>query len=134
VRRVDQSPVTIFCWRVAITTTRYVEFHVLELPNLNLATTDRHAKLERWARFLRARKVEELSSDPEARRLASERETADLMHGHLMASSFEYGEAKGRAEEKALGVLDAFDARDIPVSSEHRARILACCRWLPRSA
>ena len=39
--------------------------------------------------------LEKLSSDPEAQRLAEERETGLLMHQHLMASAFEAGEAKG---------------------------------------
>jgi hypothetical protein len=42
--------------------------------------------------------LERLSSDPEAQRLAEESETAQLMHQHYMASAFEAGEAKGKAE------------------------------------
>ncbi|MGE5786109.1 MAG: PD-(D/E)XK nuclease family transposase [Myxococcales bacterium] len=104
-----------------------LEIHVLELPNLHLAASDRQAKLERWARFLRATTVreleelaredatmstakkalEDLSMDPEARRIASARETAVLMHQHLLAASRKAGlvegEAKGRAEGEAKG-------------------------------
>lgn len=99
------------------------ELHVLELSKLQLATADRQAKLERWARFLRATTVEELqqlahedpimntakkvledlSLDPEARRIARDRETAVLMHRHLMAASREEGRAEGRAEGIAEG-------------------------------
>ena len=37
----------------------HLEIHVLELPKLNLANNERRAKLERWARFLRAETPEE---------------------------------------------------------------------------
>ncbi|MGC4070643.1 MAG: hypothetical protein QM784_39425 [Polyangiaceae bacterium] len=36
------------------------------------------------------------------------------------------GRAEGRALEKALSVLEAFEARDIPVSPDQRGRVLAC--------
>jgi predicted transposase/invertase (TIGR01784 family) len=101
-----------------------IEFHVLELPRLHLASPDRQARLERWARFLRATTVEEfeelaredavmttaknileeLSGDSEAQRLADERETAILMHRHLMTTSFEHGEAKGEVKGEAKGL------------------------------
>jgi hypothetical protein len=101
-----------------------IEFHVLELPRLDLASPDRQARLERWARFLRATTVEELeelaredavmttaknileelSGDAEAQRLADERETAMLMHRHLMTTSFEEGGARGRAEGLRMAV------------------------------
>jgi len=97
---------------------RVLELHVLELSNLDLAPPDRRAKLERWARFLTARTPEELealakedpmmdtarnalerlSSDPDAQRLADERETAILVHQHYMASAFEAGKADERRE------------------------------------
>jgi hypothetical protein len=68
--------------------------YVLELPHLHLAPHSLEPKLERWARFLKARSSEELdmlaqedpniniardtlerlSSEPETRRLAEERE------------------------------------------------------------
>jgi hypothetical protein len=41
--------------------------------------------------------LEELSLDPEAQRLARERETAVLMHQHLVASAVEAAEARGRS-------------------------------------
>lgn len=49
------------------------------------------------------------------------------------------GRAAGRAAEKALSVLEVFEARDIPVSTEHRERILGCSdldvlsQWLKRA-
>jgi len=42
--------------------------------------------------------LEKLSADPEAQRLAEDRETGLLMHQHYMASAFEAGEAKERRE------------------------------------
>ena len=42
--------------------------------------------------------LERLSSDPEAQRLAEERETALLVHQHYMASAFEAGEVKALRE------------------------------------
>jgi hypothetical protein len=44
--------------------------------------------------------LEELSGDSEAQRLADERETAILMHRHLMTTSFEHGEVKGEAKAR----------------------------------
>jgi predicted transposase/invertase (TIGR01784 family) len=104
-----------------------IELHVLELPHLGLASTNRRAKLERWARFLAAQTPEELealasedpmmntarsaletlSSDPEAQRLAEERETSLLMHEHYVASAFEAGEAKGEAKGLKEGRQEA---------------------------
>ncbi|HEY5957402.1 MAG TPA: PD-(D/E)XK nuclease family transposase [Polyangiaceae bacterium] len=93
-----------------------IEFHVLELPKLHLAPVERRTKLERWAQFLRARTEDELrqlaqedpimntakdilkvlSADPAAQQRAYDRETALRAHQHLIASSLEKGEAKGR--------------------------------------
>jgi hypothetical protein len=104
------------------------------LPKLSLADPDRQAKLERWARFLRAQTaqefealaqedammttakdtLQELSSDPVAQRLARERETAVLMHRHLINSSREEGREEGRAE----------------ASEGLRAAVLALCEVL----
>jgi predicted transposase/invertase (TIGR01784 family) len=100
-----------------------IEFHVLELPKLHLAGTNRQAKLERWARFLRAPAEElenlasedaimttakdtlqELSADPTAQRLARESETAVLMHRHLINSSREQGRLEGRAEGLVMAI------------------------------
>jgi predicted transposase/invertase (TIGR01784 family) len=135
-----------------------IEFHVLELPKLPLADTGRQAKLELWARFLRAQTTEELeelaredatmttakdtlqelSSDPVAQRLARERETAVLMHRHLVNSSLEHGleqgraegraegEVRGRAEGEANAVLAVLNARGLTVTDQLRQRILEC--------
>ena len=92
-----------------------IEFHVLELPNLHLADAGRQVNLDRWARFLRAESPDEieqlaqedsimtsarnalaeLSMDPEARRLAQERETAGLMHKYLLKASYKDGQKEG---------------------------------------
>jgi predicted transposase/invertase (TIGR01784 family) len=105
-----------------------IEFHVLELDRLHLATADRQARLDRWARFLRAETVDELeelaaeddimnmaknaletlSSDPEAQRLASERETATLMHHALIKRSFLNGRVEGHAQGLDEGRNEAF--------------------------
>ncbi len=111
-----------------------IEIHVLELPKLHLVAADRKARLERWARFLGAKSIDELdeltreddtmmtaknalqdlSMDPDARRIAGDRETAVLMHRHLMASSFEAGlvegESKGRNEGEIEGLHVAIQA------------------------
>jgi predicted transposase/invertase (TIGR01784 family) len=130
--------------------TKEIEFHVLELPKLHLAAPDRQAKLERWARFLRAQTavefeglaredpimttardtLEDLSSDPTAQRLARERETAVLMHQHLINSSLEHGLSQGRAEGEARGeakaVLAVLEARGINATVQQRQQILEC--------
>jgi predicted transposase/invertase (TIGR01784 family) len=123
-----------------------IEFHVLELPKLRLAAAERRAKLELWARFLLAQTVaefealahedpimttaretlEELSLDPVAQRLASERETAVLMHRHLINSSLEHGLRLGRAEGEANAVIAVLQARGIAVTNEQRQQILEC--------
>ena len=92
-----------------------IEFHVLELPNLYLADASRQVNLDRWARFLRAESPDEidqlaqedsimtsarnalaeLSMDPEARRLAQERETAGQMHKYLLKASYKDGRKEG---------------------------------------
>jgi predicted transposase/invertase (TIGR01784 family) len=126
--------------------TKEIEIHVLELPKLHLAAADRQAKLDRWARFLRAQTVveledlaredpimttardtlEELSSDPTAQRLARERETAVLMHRHLMNSSLEHGLRQGRAEGEAKALLAVLQARGLAVTDQQRQQILEC--------
>jgi predicted transposase/invertase (TIGR01784 family) len=145
------------------TFTNEIEFHVLELPKLHLATADRQAKLDRWARFLRAQTAEELaelahedpimttakdmledlSSDPAAQRLARERETAVLMHRHLMNSSLEHGlklgEARGEARGEAKAVLAVLEARGLAVTDQQRQQILECAdiehldRWIRKA-
>jgi predicted transposase/invertase (TIGR01784 family) len=128
-----------------------IEFHVLELPKLDLAETDRQAKLERWARFLRAQSaqeleelacedaimttardaLQELSLDPTAQRLAHERETAVLMHRHLIASSLEQGRAEGRTEgfqvaDRAVRALCAVLGIEIDAVKEKQLSSLDC--------
>lgn len=91
---------------------------MLELPKLTLAAPNRKARLERWARFLRAESpdeleelvqedavmtsarnaLSELSMDPEARRLAKDREIAGLMHKYLIKASYKEGRQEGREE------------------------------------
>ncbi|HEY5957842.1 MAG TPA: Rpn family recombination-promoting nuclease/putative transposase [Polyangiaceae bacterium] len=93
-----------------------IEFHVLELPKLHLASVERRTKLERWAQFLSAQTEEELrqlaqedsimntakdilevlSADPAAQQLARDREMSLRAHHHLIASSREQGRAEGR--------------------------------------
>ena len=105
-----------------------IEFHVLELPKLRLADAGRQVNLDRWARFLRAQTTEELedlaredaimttakdtlqelSSDPVAQRLAWERETAVLMHRHLINSSLEQGREEGREVGRVEGRAEGF--------------------------
>jgi predicted transposase/invertase (TIGR01784 family) len=97
-----------------------IEFHVLELPRLHLAAAETGAKLLLWARFLRAQTVGEfeqlaredaimnvakealfeLSSDPDAQRLAQEREMAEVAHRHLLGASFQAGREEGREESR----------------------------------
>jgi predicted transposase/invertase (TIGR01784 family) len=116
-----------------------IEFHVLELPKLRLAGGGPGARLERWARFLRAASDEEvetlsredatmntaknvleaLSADPDAQRLAREREMAELMHGHMMASSFEEGEAKGLV----VAVRSLCNVLGIDIDEQRSARL-----------
>jgi predicted transposase/invertase (TIGR01784 family) len=126
------------------TFTSEIEFHVLELPKLRLAGTDRQAKLDRWARFLRAQTAEELenlacedaimttakdalhelSSDPTAQRLARERETAVLMHRHLINSSLEHGREEGlRVAAHAVRAL--CDVLGVEMDTVREERLLA---------
>jgi hypothetical protein len=117
---------------------------ILELPHLRLASADRRAKLERWARFLAAQTpdefealanedptmntarnaLERLSSDPEAQRLAEERETAQLVHQHYMASASEAGEARGKLGERRETVRVACELLGIEID-EARESLLS---------
>ncbi|MGC4069486.1 MAG: hypothetical protein QM784_33500 [Polyangiaceae bacterium] len=60
-----------------------------------------------------------------------------LIQGHAEGET--KGRAEGRTFEKALSVLEVFEARDIPVSPDQRGRILACTdleqlsRWHKRA-
>jgi len=130
-----------------------LEFHVLELPKLQLAMADRQAKLERWARFLGAKSIDELeklaheddvmttaknalqdlSMDPDALRIARDRETAVLMHRHLMASSFEAGLAEGRGEGRAEGRSEG-EIAGIRLAIESLCRILGIAIEQDRAA
>jgi hypothetical protein len=121
-----------------------LEFHVLELPKLHLAGIDRRAKLERWARFLRAQSdeeleelaredpmmmtakdvLQELSSDPTAQRLARERETSELMHRHLINSSLEQGRVEGLVV--AVGLACEMIGIEIDVAKKHRVSTFTC--------
>jgi predicted transposase/invertase (TIGR01784 family) len=129
-----------------------IEFHILELPKLPLADQDRQAKLERWARFLRAQTtqelealaqedammttakdtLQELSSDPVAQRLARERETAVLMHRHLINSSREEGRAEGRAEglREAVRTTCAILSVEIDEAREQLLSSFGCDRLM----
>ena len=49
------------------------------------------------------RTLEDLSLDPQARRIAYDRETAFVAHQHLMAASREAGYEAGREEGRAMG-------------------------------
>lgn len=82
-----------------------------------------------------AKKVlEDLSLDPETRRIARDRETAVLMHRHLMAASREEGEAKGlviaiRSLCSVLGIaLD--DDREQQLARIDRQQLLEVVRKL----
>lgn len=121
-----------------------LELHVLELAHLGLASAERQAKLERWARFLSAQTPEELealaredpmmntarnalerlSSDPEAQCLAEERETALLMHQHYMASAFEAGEAKGELKERRETVRSLCRVLGVSLDEARAERLL----------
>ena len=118
----------------------------------SLAGIDRRAKLERWARFLRAQSgeeldelaredammmtakdaLQELSSDPTAQQLARERETSVLMHRHLINSSLEQGRVEGRAEGRVEGLVVAVSLAcdmigiEIDAAKKHRLSTLTC--------
>ena len=115
----------------------------MELPKLHLAATDRWAKLDRWARFLQAQSAEEidelaredaimttakdalqeLSLDPVAQRLARERETAVLMHRHLVNSSLEQGRVEGRAEGLIMAICSICEVLKIELAPEQKQRL-----------
>jgi predicted transposase/invertase (TIGR01784 family) len=120
-----------------------IEFHVLELPKLHLAPPRKQAKLEQWARYLRARNVEELeelaredavmnvakdalcelSSDSDARRLVREREMASVAHRHMMGASFQAGKVEGKAEGKAEGMIEG-EAKALAMAIGTLCRVL----------
>jgi hypothetical protein len=69
--------------------------------------------------------LERLSSDPDAQRLADERETAILVHQHYMASAFEAGEAKGEAKERRETVRILCRVFGIVIDEERAQRLAA---------
>ncbi len=93
--------------------------HALELSKLGLAPSTEDVRILRWARFLLAQTdeerqtladedpimslarttLEELSADPEAQRLARERDDAIFLHEYFMARSRREGKAEGLRED-----------------------------------
>ena len=61
--------------------------------------------------------LERLSLDPEAQRLAEERETALLMHQHYLASAFEAGEARGEARAQKVTIRTLCRVLDITLEA-----------------
>ncbi len=106
-----------------------LEIHTLELRKLHLLSRSDNPKLYRWSRFLVANSdeefealaqedpdmadakhtLEEISSDPDVRARAYERETALRAHYHTIAAEREAGEAagevRGRVEGEANGEI-----------------------------
>jgi predicted transposase/invertase (TIGR01784 family) len=100
-----------------------LEIHTLELSKLELAPGTEDVRILRWARFLLAQTdeerqtladedpimslarttLEELSADPEAQRLAREREDAIFLHEYFMARSRREGHEEGKIEGKIEG-------------------------------
>ncbi|HEY5959863.1 MAG TPA: hypothetical protein VIV60_25085 [Polyangiaceae bacterium] len=80
--------------------------------------------------------LERLSLDPEAQRLADERETALLVHQHYIASAFEAGKAKGAAEERLESVrslcevlsIEIDEAKERQLSSLEPDQLSCSCR------
>jgi len=108
-----------------------LELHTLELAKLELAPSTEDVRILRCARFLLAQTdeerqtladedpimslarttLEELSADPEAQRLAREREDAIFLHDYFMARSRREGHEEGKAEGKAEGLRE--DIREL---------------------
>ncbi|MCA9709351.1 MAG: Rpn family recombination-promoting nuclease/putative transposase [Myxococcales bacterium] len=117
----------IFELRERHTGTRFSDqlaIHVLQLSVLAPHPTNRYdAKVARWARFFTARDdaervelasedpimrialetLDQLSEDPQTRRLAREREDAIVLYRMHLAASRAEGEAEGEAKGKAEG-------------------------------
>jgi hypothetical protein len=68
--------------------------------------------------------LEQLSLDPESQRLARERETAVLMHQHLIAASVEQGRAEA-ADGLRLAVHALCDVLGLELSANRESRILS---------
>ncbi len=154
---------SIFELRDRVTGTRFTDqlaIHVLQLSNLTPSRTSSRptsytASVHRWARFLTARTradyeqlaaehpimnlakqtLEQLSMDPEAHRLAQEREDSlKLYKMSLHASKLEgkaegkiegkiEGKAEGKTEGKAELLLKQLDLRFGPLPADTRARV-----------
>jgi predicted transposase/invertase (TIGR01784 family) len=105
----------------------HLTIHLLQLPHLSRAGTIGYdAKVERWARFFTAsdgaaldqlasedpimslakQTLDRLSQDPEAQRLAQEREDELKLHRIGLLTMQAEAKAKGKAEGKAEGRAD----------------------------
>jgi predicted transposase/invertase (TIGR01784 family) len=118
--------------------------HLVELPRINDpdAVAGALPAVRRWARFLGAHTdeersevakedpmvneaqsiLEELSSDEGVRRLAEQREIALKFWEMEIALTRERGREEGRAET----ILQILSTRGIELTTEDRARLLAC--------
>jgi predicted transposase/invertase (TIGR01784 family) len=164
-----------------------LEIHVVELCKLGAmggAERGEEGKLVDWGRFLTAKRAEELedlamgdpvfgqakkalevlSMDPDAQRLAKQRELALWTYRFELGAAREEGEARGEARGRAEGeargeargraegeargeargrasaVLAVLEARHLAVPTPVRERVLDCTdlptlqRWLARAA
>jgi predicted transposase/invertase (TIGR01784 family) len=126
--------------------------HLVELPRIDDpdALAGALPAVRRWARFLGAHTDEErsevakedpmvseaqtilveLSSDEAVRRLAERREIAlkfwEMELELTREQGREEGEARGEARGQAASILKVLTARGIELTTENRARLLAC--------
>jgi predicted transposase/invertase (TIGR01784 family) len=130
--------------------------HLVELPRIDDPDAEAGAMpaVRRWAKFLGAHTdeersevakedpmvneaqtiLEELSSDEAVRRLAEQREIAlkfwemelELVREQSEAKGEARGEARGQARGQAESILKVLAARGIELTTESRARLLAC--------
>lgn len=123
-----------------------LELHLVQLPRLaELTEADRvgDAALLRWTKFFAARSAEELdeasmndpavskardilhrlSADPDARRMAEERERAQITRGIEDGALREEGRQEGRLQELREAIVDLCDVAGIAVDAERRARL-----------
>jgi hypothetical protein len=126
--------------------------HLIELPRIDDpdALAGALPAVRRWARFLGAHTdeersevakedpmvseaqtiLEELSSDEAVRRLAERREIAlkfwEMELELTREQSEARGEARGEAKGQAASILKVLTARGIELTTENRARLLAC--------
>lgn len=102
----------------------HLELHLLDLSRLPSADAAADARVLRWARFLAldddeqasllaqedpimslaVNKLQDLSRDPDARRIADARERDLLAHGHVIASAVRRGRDEGFALGKEEGI------------------------------